>query len=121
MTCPCESIYDEELKIWQGPTEDYDTSRPVGEVLLANLKRQGDKVIQIFHDTKEEMTASEMYAKSLKLATKLRLAGIRQGDIVTVNLKNIPNSTVVMVALFSLGVIINVLDQNNLTNPSKLY
>lgn len=65
------------------------------------------------------MTANELYEKTVKLTVQLRLAGIKQGDIVTVNIRNVPNSTPVMLALFCVGAVINILDHNNLTNPSK--
>lgn len=65
------------------------------------------------------MTANEIYEKTVKLSVQLRQAGIMQGDIVSVNIRNVPNSTPVMLALFCVGAVINILDYNNLTNPSK--
>lgn len=65
------------------------------------------------------MTANELYEMTIKLTVQLRQAGIKQGDIVTVNIRNVPNSTMVMLALFCVGAVINILDHNNLTNPSK--
>lgn len=47
MTSFCKTIYDEEKKLWSGPPEDYDLSRPVGEVMLGHLRRRGDKVMQV--------------------------------------------------------------------------
>lgn len=65
------------------------------------------------------MTAAQMYAASIKLANQLRLFGVKQGDVVTMHLQNEPNTAPLVIALFAIGTIINVLDENNLTMTSK--
>lgn len=67
----------------------------------------------------ESMTAARMYAMSIKLANQLRLFGLKQGDLVTMHLQNEPNTAPLVIALFAIGAVINVLDENNLTMASK--
>lgn len=43
----CETNYDADTRIWSGRPEDFDTTQPIGVVLLENLKARGDKVMQV--------------------------------------------------------------------------
>lgn len=43
----CETTYNADTRIWSGNAEDFDTTQPIGVVLLENLKARGDKVMQV--------------------------------------------------------------------------
>lgn len=116
----CETNYNEEARIWTGRPEDFDAKQPIGRVILENLRARGHKVMQIFDDTMESMTASELYRRSCKLAAQFQLHGVRQGDIVSFHLQHLPDSTPMVVALFAVGAVLNVLDRNNLCAPPSV-
>lgn len=49
------SFYDSAKKIWSGPNQPptYNTKANMGYLMLNNLKTTPDRVVQVFHDTRE--------------------------------------------------------------------
>lgn len=66
------------------------------------------------------MTGAQLYRRSIQLAVQFRQHGIRPGDVVSMHLQHLPDSTPMVVALFAVGAVLNVLDRNNLCLPTTM-
>ncbi|XP_037039466.1 4-coumarate--CoA ligase-like 7 [Bradysia coprophila] len=114
---PLDSDFNAETKIWSGPAEDHDKSLQLGSYLLKVLKNaeNQDKIVQIFHDTGEEMSVREMYLKSVRLGVRLQKAGVKPGDVVSIISQNCSVLTPLSVGLLAIGAIVSYLDENVVT------
>ncbi|XP_061386672.1 gramicidin S synthase 2-like [Musca vetustissima] len=99
------SVYNEGEKIWSGPKtkEIYSPEMTVGEVIVMQLRRTPNKIIQILESTGESLTAQEYLNYSMALARNLLDLSIKPGDIVGVYAKHSLHLVTVMLASFLCG------------------
>lgn len=66
------------------------------------------------------MSVREMYLKSVRLGSRLKKAGVKPGDVVSVISQNCSIMTPLSVGLLAIGAIVSYLDENVVTYYSEL-
>lgn len=101
--------YDENTKIWSGPSTDpiYNPSQNVGFLILNRFQQTPNEIHQIVHETGSKLTCKEIYEKSIKIANFLKIKNFKQGDVVGLLAKNSENVAPILFACLTLGLPFN--------------
>lgn len=107
-----KTTYHAEEKLWKGFNSPYPFEKDVfvGEKIFENLKKNPEKVIQIYHDEDEHLTASDFLTSVIRVAQNLSSMGIQSQDVAGVACLNSNNTTIFINACIMLGVPPNPID-----------
>ncbi|KAL7014622.1 hypothetical protein ACKWTF_016033 [Chironomus riparius] len=112
--------YDPVQKIWSGRkcTPIYNTDANLGYLILQKLIQSPQSVFQISDNSGIELTDFDIYMRSIKFANFLIKSGLKQGDVVGLNVSNSENLSSIIFACFTLGIAVNplaiVMDVNDI-------
>lgn len=106
------TTYDAENKLWKGFDSPYPFEEGVflGEKIFDNLKKNPEKVIQIFHDEDEYLTAAEFLTSVIRVSQNLTSMGMQSRDVAGVACLNSNNTVILINACIMLGIPPNPID-----------
>lgn len=79
----------------------------ISELVLESLKKTPERIVQVNYDDGSEMTCEELRMKIIRFAQNLKLAGIRENDVVAVICSNSPDLMAFVNGIMQLGAIVN--------------
>lgn len=105
------SKFNSVTKIWSGASNPsiYNPNLSLGYLMLKNLQKSPNRIVQINADNAKETSASEIYEKSIKIVKFLSSLGLQQHEVVGFIGKNSENQLPIVIACFTLGLPINPL------------
>lgn len=106
------SNYDVETKTWHGPKFPYPYAMDVtfGEIVLQNLSKNPDRIIQIFADDDTTLSCDQLRISSIRVAQQLQKVGIQEDDVIGLISHHSHFATCFITGCILAGAIINPLD-----------
>lgn len=108
------SVYNEDLRIWQGPVRKhiYDSRMNLGELLMFSLEKIPERIIQVNADSGITVTSNEIRLKSIRVANALSKMGFKTGDIMMLAARNHSEVCPALFGCFIIGAPVNAVDIN---------
>lgn len=106
------SKYDAETKTWHGAQIPYPYAMDVtfGELVLKNLSKNPDRIIQIFADDETTLSCGQLRISSIRVAQHLEKIGIQEDDIIGLITHHSHFATCFITGCVLAGAIVNPLD-----------
>uniref|UniRef100_A0A336LJY0 CSON008475 protein n=1 Tax=Culicoides sonorensis TaxID=179676 RepID=A0A336LJY0_CULSO len=114
------SQFNQKEKYWYGPELNqnpiYNSNNGIGDIILAGLKNNLDKISQISDNDDDDdhaentLTCKEILDKSICVAHNLSRLGFKQGDVFSIITRNNANVAPIVFGTFFLGATLNTLD-----------
>lgn len=106
------SVFNKDLKIWEGPKEpyDFDSDTSIGVELLKSLKATPERILHICHDDDSSMTCEQTRLASIRIAQNLTNLGFKQGDVFGFICRNGTQLPAAIYSAILIGAPINPLD-----------
>lgn len=106
------SSYDAATKTWNGPKVPYPYPMDVifGEIVLKNLTKNPDRVLQIFADDDTTLTCDQLRLSSIRVAQHLQNIGVQEDDVIGLITHHSHFATCFITGCILSGAIINPLD-----------
>jgi 4-coumarate--CoA ligase len=105
------SKFNAETKVWEGIKVPYPVPFDVhlSELVIKELEKNPNRVIQISYDDESEMTGKELRLKIVRIAQNLKKIGIKDEDVVGVVCENSIDLMAYVNGVLQLGAIVNAM------------